>query len=319
MGRIWIILSLLLLVSGCSASGDSKEATVGLLLTDPIEDQDWNQKGFDGAMELKEKLEAEVHVRENVRSLEEVEQAVEELAAEGVNLLFGHSSWYADMFMNIKDKHEDIHFVSFNEQTIGENVTSLHFEGYAMGYFAGMLAAETSANEHISIIAAFPYQPEVKGFSDGAMFHNEDVEVNMHFTESWVDSEKALHLFEEDLAAGADVFYPAGDGFHHEVIQLAEANEVHAIGYVSDQHLESSATVLTSTVQNVEEVYKIVGDDFVNGQLESGNLSFDFQEDAISLGRFSESVSASTEEWLMDAVERYKETGLLPHEQNEEG
>lgn len=310
---------ILMILAGCSASGETQEATIGLLLTDPIEDQDWNQKGYEGAMQLHNELDAEVHVRENIRSLEEVEQAVDELAAEGVNLLFGHSSWYADMFMNMKDEYKDIHFVSFNEQTIGENVTSLHFEGYAMGYFAGMLAAETSPNAHISIIAAFPYQPEVKGFADGAMFHDDSVEVSMHFTESWVDEELALEYFEEDLAAGADVFYPAGDGFHQEVIQLAEQNEVRAIGYVSDQYLEGSGTVLTSTVQDVEKVYAIVGEDFVNRRLEAGNLSFDFQEEAITLGRFSESVPEETQEWMHDAVERYKQTGLLPHEQNEEG
>ncbi|WP_175444131.1 BMP family ABC transporter substrate-binding protein [Alkalicoccus daliensis] len=318
MKQIGILAVLLLLFSGCALAEEKKEATVGLLLTHPIEDQEWNQQGYQGALQLESELEAEIHVRENIRTFEEVSEAVEELAAEGVNLLFGHSSLYADMFMNLKDEYPEIHFVTFNESTTGENITSVNFEGYAMGYFAGMLAAETSPRGHIAAIGAYPYQPEVQGYAAGAMAHNPEIEVTLRFTESWVDKEEALLLFDELRKDGADVFYPAGDGFHKDIIEKTEDAGLYAIGYISDQYELGEETVLTSTMQHVEQVYLMVGENFISGTLEAGSLSFDFQDDAISLGTFSDAVPENTRRWLENAVEAYKETGLLPHEEETE-
>lgn len=316
--QIGILAALLLVLSACALASEKKEATVGLLLTHPIEDQEWNRQGYEGALQLESEIGAEVYVRENLRTFEEVNSAVEELAEEGVNLLFGHSSLYADIFMNLKDEYPDIHFVSFNEQTTGENISSVNFEGYAMGYFAGMLAAESSPRGHVAAIGAYPYQPEVQGYAAGATAHNPDIEVTLRFTESWVDKDKALHLFDELRKDGADVFYPAGDGFHKDVIEKVKEAELFAIGYITDQHELGRSTVLTSTLQHVEQLYLQVGKDFTEGTLETGTLSFDFQDDAISLGTFSDAVPEETQRWLEEAVETYKETGLLPHEEDSE-
>jgi len=58
----------------------------------------------------------------------------------------------------------------------------------------------------------------------------------------------------------------------------------------------------------------LVASRFFAGELESGNLSFDFKDDVISLGTFSPLVSKEYQEKINQQIEDYKSTGLLPNE-----
>ncbi|PTL38046.1 BMP family ABC transporter substrate-binding protein [Alkalicoccus saliphilus] len=310
---ILLLLFLFLPLTACTQAAEDEELVIGLLLTYEAGQQEWNERGYEAVHRLEEDFGAEVHIRENTKSPGDVRQAVRELEEEGVSLLFGHGAVYADMFMNLKDTYPDVHFVTFNEPVSGENITSVHFEGYAMGYFAGMLAAEQSETGRIAAVGAYPYQPEIHGFADGADYQQSGTEIALRFTESWVDREAALsHL--KNLPDETDVVYAAGDGFHQEIIEQAEKADIYTIGYLGDNDSDGEM-VLTSTVQHVEKLYEETASEYVDGTLKPGNRRVDFQDGFISLGAFGPAVDEETKEWLEHIVEEYKETGLLPHEQ----
>nr|TXF85934.1 BMP family ABC transporter substrate-binding protein [Alkalicoccus halolimnae] len=314
--RVWkyALIPFLALINGCSGQQE-EEPAVGMLMTYGVEDQEWNQQGYNGVMQLQEQLNADVHVKEHIDSFSEAEEAVETLEEEGVTLLFGHGAVYADIFMNIKDDYEHIHFVAFNEHVSGSNITSVQFDGYAMGYFAGMIAAEQSETGSVASIAAYPYQPEVRGFAEGAAAHG--AEAALRFTGSWVDDEEAQLLFDEVTAGGSDIVYPAGDGFHEGIIEKAREQNIFTVGYLNEDFKEES-TVLTSTIQHVEELYIQVAEAYVQGDLESGNHVYDFEDELISLAPFSPEMDEEAVRRVTEAVEYYKETGLLPFEQEQE-
>ncbi|MFC4735326.1 BMP family ABC transporter substrate-binding protein [Bacillus daqingensis] len=313
-----VFVTLLLITTACASAEERDRMEVGLLLTHPIEEQEWNRQGYEGVLQLQSDYDAEVHVMEGITNFEETAEAVEQLADEGVNLLFGHGSIYSDMFLQLNNDYEDIHFISFNESASAENVSSMHFEGYAMGYFAGMLAAEQSVSGHIAVIGAFPYQPEVQAFAEGARWHDPDIQVSARMTESWIDDHAAVHYLDELADEHADVFYTAGDGFSEAAIERAADRGVHVIGYVTDQSSVSQETVLTSTLQHVEELYLTAADRFLNGTLEPGRHSFDFADGAISFAPFGPAVEEETKEWINEMVQSYAEDGKLPHESEQE-
>ncbi|WP_096189405.1 BMP family ABC transporter substrate-binding protein [Evansella halocellulosilytica] len=309
----WMIL-LLIIVAGC-AEGDRNELNkVGLLVSHPVDDQGWNSKAYQGMLNIQSNLEAEVYIKEDVKTLSSITEAVEEFSDQGVSLIFGHGILFAEHFMDLKSEYPDIHFVSFNGEVSGENITSLHFEGYAMGYFAGMISSKMSSTNKLGIIAAFPYQPEVDGFKDGAAFDNSEVEVEVEFVESWVNTEKAIDYFYKLKEEGVDVFYPAGDGYHVPVVEEIKNEGLYAIGYVGDHIDLGESTVLTSTVQHVEKLYEYVAQTYEAGDLHTGNLYYDFSDGVITLGEFSPEIPHEIIEWIEDYVERYIETGELPHE-----
>ncbi|MBU9721805.1 MULTISPECIES: BMP family ABC transporter substrate-binding protein [Bacillaceae] len=313
--KVWYfsLIILIFFVSGCGSNGNGLEKA-GILLPHPIDDQGWNSKGYQGMLNIQSTFDIQVIIKEDIHTEDSIFTSVKEMDEEGVTLIFGHSSLYADYFMELKDQYPHIHFVSFNGEVEGENVTSVHFEGYAMGYFAGLLSSEMTKTNQLGIIAAFSFQPEVQGFKDGAVFNREEVSVTVEFVESWVDSTKAIKYFHRMKEEGVDVFYPAGDGFHVEVVEEVKRSGLFAIGYVGDHYDLGEQTILTSTVQHVEKLYEKVVNDFIEGKLESGNHYYDFADEVISLGEYGINVPDEKRDWIEKAIKEYIETGKFPHE-----
>ncbi|MEK4199289.1 BMP family ABC transporter substrate-binding protein [Cytobacillus sp. FSL K6-0265] len=309
-----LVLCLFLLTSCGQVFSGGQLQKVGLLVPDTINDQVWGTKGYKGLLKIQSTYEIDVYYKEGMNSQLVVERAIKEFSKKGVNLIFGHGNEYAEYFNQVSAQYPDIQFVSFNGDAQNKNTTSLNFEGYAMGFFGGMVAGEMTATNIVGIIAAFEWQPEIKGFIDGVNFQNDKADVKIHYVENWDDAHKAAGLMDKLVIEKADVVYPAGDGYNVPVIEKVKEHGLYAIGYVSDQsHLGKSA-VLTSTIQHVDHLYEIVAEQFHNGELQSGNLAFDFQDDAISLGAYSPELPQPFIQQLNAAVKKYKETGNLPNE-----
>ncbi|PFO06201.1 BMP family ABC transporter substrate-binding protein [Bacillus sp. AFS076308] len=313
VNRFGIILLCLLLLAACGepkASG--KLQKVGLLVPETINDQVWGTKGFNGMLKIQSKFHVEVFYKEGMNSQAIVEQAVKEFDQKGVNLIFGHGSEYAEFFNNISKQYPNIHFVSFNGDAKNKNTTSLTFKSHAMGFFGGMVAAHMSHTKRVGVLAAYEWQPEIEGFYQGALAENKDTKVSIEYVGNWDDKQKAIQLAEQMLKNGVDVVYPAGDGFNVPVIEQVKEHGLYVIGYVSEQSDLGESTVLTSTIQQVDKLYVKVAEQYNNGNLHSGNLSYDFQDNVISLGKFSPLVSKEFIGQLNRQIDHYKKTGELP-------
>ncbi|WP_223700702.1 BMP family ABC transporter substrate-binding protein [Sutcliffiella deserti] len=312
---IGLLLLFILLLSACGQPSPENELQkVGMLVPDSISDQVWGTKGYKGLLRIQSQYEVDVFYQEEIVSEEAIKRAVKDFDEEGINLIFGHGSEYAQVFNRIAEDYPDIHFVCFNSDVHGNNVTSLNFKANAMGFFGGMVAAKMTETNNIGVIAAFEWQPEVDGFFEGTLYENPDANIYIEYTHDWNDPEIAGSMLEGMLAKGVDVVYPAGDGFNIPIINTLKDRGLYAIGFVSDQSDLGEYTVLTSTVQHVPELYELVAKRFLAGELESGNLYFDFEDEVISLGKFSPLVSKEYQQEIAEHIHRYKESGLLPNQ-----
>lgn len=318
MKRTILLLFIVVLVATTTACIQATKKNqidrVGLLVEDTIDDQGWNSKGYEGLLRIQASVGVDVFLKEEVDSFVEISEAIKELDDQDVNLIFGHGRLFAETFNQLKDNYPHIHFVSFNGQVEGENVTSLHFNGYAMGFFAGMLAAEMTESNEIGIIAAESWQPEINGFTDGANYVNPQVHTTVQLVGDWANSELALDYFHQMKEAGVDVFYPCGDAFNVPVIEEVKKHHLFSIGYISDFSDIGGASVLMSTIQHVEKLYELVAKKHNEGTLESGNLYYDFSDRVISISKYSPVVSEELQRQLNEAIEQYIESGKLPHE-----
>ncbi|WNF35759.1 BMP family ABC transporter substrate-binding protein [Bacillaceae bacterium IKA-2] len=304
-------------IIGCSTSTETEVITkVGLLLPDKIDDQGWNGKGYEGLLKIHSNLNFDVFYKEEINTKEKSVATIDEFLLSGANLIFGHGQMYAPIFMEIKDDYPDIHFVVFNGEVSGDRITSLRFQGYSMVFFAGMLASEMSETKNLGVIAAEPWQPEVKGFKEGALFQNKDVDVIVKYVSSWIDVSAALEHYHKMVENDVDVFYPAGDGYHVAVIEEIKKDGLSVIGFVGDHSDLGESTVLTSTIQHADELYEIIAEKFHNGQLATGNMNFDFSEGVISLGPYSPEVPLELQKKIDTAIRTYIETGKMPSETN---
>lgn len=311
--KYMLIVVLVSLLSSCSNSSDKgKINKVGLLVPETISDQVWGTKGYKGLLNIQSNFDVDVFYKEGINSKVMMERSISEFKQKDVNLIFGHGSEYSDSFNKMAPDYPNIHFVSFNGDAKQKNTTSIKFEGHAMGFFGGMTAAHMSKTKKIGIIGTHSFQPEIKGFVEGATYEDKNAMVLLRYTENWDDEQKAIKLLDELIADGVDVVYPAGDGYNVPVIEKVKEKGLYAIGYISDQSDLGENTVLTSTIQHVSDLYEIVAEKFANGELQSGNLYFDFQDGVITMGKFSPLVDQKFRGKIDKYVEIYKKTGNLP-------
>ena len=311
-----MIMILFAMLSSCQKEDHQGHLhKVGLLVPETINDQVWGTKGYKGMLLIQSHFDVDVYYKEWMNSKVLTEKAVEEFSHKGINLIFGHGSEYAEYFNEIAPKFPNIHFVSFNGNATAKNTTSLKFEGYAMGFFGGMTAAHATKTNKIGILATYKWQPEIKGFIDGAKYENPNVHVFRQYVGNWDDTDRALNLLDKLIGQGTDVVYPAGDRYSVPVIQKLKEKGLFAIGYVSDQSVLGKDTVLTSTVQHVDKLYAAAAKRFAEGKLPPGNMYFDFQDGVISMGKWSPVVDKSFRKRINREIEIYTKTGKLPNQQ----
>jgi len=313
--KLGSVLIILLSLLGCGqpvASGELEK--VGLLVTETIDEKVWGTKGYKGLLKIQSELNVDVYYKEGMNDEADIREAIEEFHNNGVNLIFGHGSEFTNYFNEISSEYPDIHFVVFNGEANGENVTSLNFDSNAMGFFGGMVAGEMTKTNKVAVLAAFEWQPEVDGFFEGAYYQNENVEVDIQYVQDWNNTDIALTLLDQMIEDGVDIVYVAGDGYNIAVIEKLKEEGLYAIGFVSDQSDLGKGTVLTSTVQHVDKLYEVVAKEFDNGKLENGELYYDFKDGVISLGTFSPLVNEEFKSTVMESIKEYKETGLLPNQ-----
>lgn len=305
-------------LAGCMQSGEINEIErVGMLIEHSINDQTWGNKGYRGLLEIEEELDVEVFFQEGVNTQQLVNRAVEEFANQGVQLIIGHSSNYGELFHTIQGAYPDIHFLYVNGAYSDENLTSLNFNSLAMGYFAGMIAAEMTETNHVGIIAAYEWQPEVEGFYEGVKYQNEDVEVAIQYVYNWDESDLAMEYYHHMVEGGVDVIYPAGDSYSVPVVEAAKEDQIYSIGFVNDQQVIGGQSVLTSTIQHIDKLYVHAVEQLMEGNLDGGIYNFGFAEEVITMGPYSEKVPHYLQEKIKKNIETYIETGLLPYQQNE--
>ncbi|MCM3004849.1 BMP family ABC transporter substrate-binding protein [Priestia koreensis] len=312
---IGCIIVLVLFLASCGQPKDGQLKSVGLLVPETINDQVWGTNGYKGMLKIQSTYNRDVFYKEHTDSERAVKQAVKEFSKQGVNLIFGHGEEYASYFNKLGKQYPDIHFVSFNGDAKGDNVTTVNFKGKAMGFFGGMVAGKMTKSKKVGVIAAYDWQPEVKGFLDGVKFQQPNAQVEMKVVKSWDDKKTARQYADEMIKSGVDVVYPAGDGFNVSIIEKLREKGIYAIGYVADQSDLGQDTVLTSTVQHVDTLYELVAKDYDKGTLKTGNLMYDFDNKVISLGKFSPLVDKAYQKEIQHYINEYKRTGKLPDQQ----
>lgn len=307
------LLCMLLLSAGCIHSEPAgKISSVGMLVPESVSDQVWGTLGYKGLLNIQSDFGVNVYYKESVLNKQAAARSIEEFERKGVNLVFGNGNHFVDYFNELAPDYPNIHFVSFNGHATEKNTTSMSFEGHAMGFFGGMTAAHMSRSKTIAVIAAYDWQPEIKGFIEGAKYEDPEVNVIVQYTEDWDNAGKALEKLDAVTGDGADVVYPAGDGFNVPIIESIKTMGLFAIGYVSDQSDLGESTVLTSTVQHLDKLYEIAAERYAEGKLSSGDLSFGMKEGAITMGKFSPVVDKAFQVKAEKLINEYKRTGKLP-------
>jgi transcriptional activator of comK gene len=317
MKNVLLALILVMLVVGCSANNPpspsqptnsdtlNSHAKIGLLMSGAIADQTWNSQAYRALKQIKKQYGVEVDYKENVISKQSQIAEAGKMAANGFTLVIGNGAEFQKAFNEVAVKYPSTHFVFFNANPVGKNVTANSFTP-SLGYFSGMIAGLYTKTHKIGVIPAFTTPLSVSAFIEAAKEQDPRNQVFLGSVGSWDDKSKAGKITNKMLASGVDILAPMGDGYNIEVTMRASKAHAHVIGYVSDLAYMADNTVITSAQQNLMAAYSKIADDYFHNRLYAGKILLDFKDKAQYFSTFN-GVSTEIQKKVMERINEYNE------------
>ena len=236
----------------------TKERTkVGFILNGSCQDQSWGQSHYEAMEKTAEELNLEVCYRENVAKDESSMAVMEELIAEGCEILICNSVQFGEWELQIAKKYPEIYFFHATGTQTNDNLSTYFGRMYQMRYLCGIVAGLQTETDQIGYVAAYPI-PEVNrginAFTLGVRSVNEEAVVYVQWCNSWTNEEMVNEAANELLNAyDIDVLTLHCDSM--VPLEIAEERGIWSIGYNMDNSTQYADSFLTAPVWRWENFY----------------------------------------------------------------
>jgi basic membrane protein A len=293
--RLLTILSVFTLILtmglGSVASTVAQESVAGkrvaVLFPGLVDDQSWNQAGFEGLQRL-EAEGAEIAYTERVNQSQQVE-VFRNYAQQGFDIIVGHGGEYMDAALQVAAEYPDLQFVVTNGNQGAENVTSFTLSYRDMGVLAGALAGLMTQTNKVAVVAGQEIPVAlgaVEGFQEGVARVNPEAEVNVTYTGSWEDVDKAREAALALISDGADVLWHVLDAADAGVLSAADDEGLMAIGLYGDQSALAPNAHIGAIIADASELVYAAGSMPLDGQVYDEGIA----AGVVSIGSYSDAV-----------------------------
>jgi basic membrane protein A len=277
MLRWFPVLSLLcaIVFAQGPVSAQSDTLKVAFIYVGPVGDYGFSYAHDLGRQALEEAIpEVETVYVESVPEAE-VEPFIDQLVADGADVVIATSFGYGDGVLAAAARYPDVIFGHATGVQRAPNVMTFMADFYQVYYLNGLIAGALSDSGDIGYVAAFPI-PEVKrhinAFAIGAQEVNPEATVDVRWLYSWFDPAGAKEATEALMAQGADVFAFTEDT--PTVIQTAASK-----GYPSYSHYASMLEFSPETVVSGQIVHwQTILIDFIQGVLDGEYTNQNLQD-----------------------------------------
>ncbi len=270
-GLLGLIFAALLL-SSLGFAQDKLKA--GFIYVGPVGDAGWTYGHDIARKKLEEATGVETTIIESVAEAD-VESFIDQLVADGANVIFTTSFGYGDGTLAAAERYPDVFFGHATGIERAPNVMTYIAELYQAYYINGLIAGSLTKSNKIGYVAAFPI-PEVKrhinAFALGAKEANPDAEVEVRWLFNWFDPSGAKEATEALIDEGADVFAFTEDT--PTVIQTAGEKGFPSFSHYASMLDFSPETVVSGQLAHWEAIYI----DFIKG-IQSGKYTTENLED----------------------------------------
>jgi basic membrane protein A len=308
-----IVLALMIVASIISACGSSPAATeapaekpkIAMLMAVSCDDTGWGSSACDGMEKAQEQFDIEVSISERV-AIPDAETAMRDYAERGYDLVIGHGFQFGDAAQNVAAEYPDTMFAVYAGTVTGDNLVSVDPLSQEVGYLAGIVAGHTTDTQKIGAIGGMDIPAVVRvleGYCQGAQSVDPAIECQYAYVDSWDDIQKGKEAAVAMINSGADVFFHDASFVGVGMIQAAAENDVHAIGFATDQRDVAPGTVLTSVLEGIDNSMVMLVDLLLKGELEGGMLRPGMADGVFKLGPYDDQVSQE----VRDEVEQAKE------------
>jgi basic membrane lipoprotein Med (substrate-binding protein (PBP1-ABC) superfamily) len=139
----------------------------------------------------------------------------------------------------------------------------------------------------------------VEGFQEGVARVNPDAEVNVTYTGSWEDVDKAREAALALISDGADVLWHVLDAADAGVLSAAEDEGLMAIGLYGDQSALAPTAHIGAIIADASELVYAAGSTPLDGQVHDEGIA----QGVVSIGHFSDAVPQEVQDQIAAILE----------------
>ena len=302
---------LLLCAAGCSngaGSGEEKDDAlqIAILLPSSPTDGGWGQIGAEGLKYAAEQLNTEPIIIE-AATADLMKSEAEALAADGVDIIFGHGGQYASPFSEISDNYPETLFISNGGDIVKDNQMPLSISMEQLNYIQGVIGATLSESGKLGVLIGgdFPtYRVASRAFELGAKSVKPDIEVMVGITQDSNDMNEGYELTMSQINAGADVLFSNANQASLGGISAAKEKDTYIFGVINDIQGEAPDQTIASACQDYGAAMVNVAQRYLNGELKPEVITVGIEEGAL-IWVWNEKVKQTLPE---DVVALYDET-----------
>lgn len=279
---------------------------VGFIYNGAITDEGYCQAHDQGRLALVEMGIPTLYV-ENVDSKRLLcSDAIEDLIAEGCNVIYAVSIEFYDDVSKAADKYPDVIFGHCSGTGTKKNLTTYFGKIYQTRYLSGVVAGLKSKTGRIGYVAAHPI-PEciraINAFTIGARSVNPDIQVDVVWTMTWYDPiiEKKGAL--KVLEGGCDVIAQAQDTPAAQLV--AQDAGIFCIGYnFAPKEPKAPAAFLTAPIFHWEKFIKEDVESILDGTWHSRQYWGGLETGVVGLADLTELCEPGTKEHVEKRMEK---------------
>ncbi|MCM3068069.1 BMP family ABC transporter substrate-binding protein [Priestia flexa] len=277
---------------------------VAILTSDVIVDQSWGSLAYKGKVEIENEFPVIAKVYSQLDSKQKIQNAVQAAVEEKAEVIIGHGREFSPFFNKLATSYPDVHFVTIHGTAEHSNQTVYTFDQYQTEYEAGVAASFKTSSNKVGLIDAFEAREKNKGFENGLMAANQNIEFFYRVVNSRDDSKKAVELMNELVDQGVDVIYTKGNSYNRDIISVAKEKGIYVIGYLDDQSYMGESQVLTSVINDVPQSYRSIMEDyFSESGLPSGTVVLDENDGVYRLAPFGPMYTEKEKSAIEDSIE----------------
>ena len=222
---------------GAAPSEAQEKLKVGFVYVGPIGDHGWTSEHNRGRLAIENAFgdRVETVYVENVPEGPEAGDALDDLLAQGAQLIFTTSWGYGDATVEAAKRHPEVRFEHATGVRRMNNLSVYSARFYEGRYVTGQIAAAVSKTGRAGYIASFPIPEVVRGinaFMLGAQSVDPDFQLDIEWVFTWYDPAVEAQAAQRLVRKGTDVLTQHTDST--APMKLADDRGLIAFGQASD-------------------------------------------------------------------------------------
>ncbi len=272
-------------VSNFDPATASTKLRVALLTPGPISDNSWNGSAYQGLLQLRDSLGAEIsHIQ--TRTPADFDENFRQYGAQGYRLVIGNGFEFQDAARRVAPVYPNTIYVITSGRVSGPNLAGVTFLFEEASYEAGIIAAAVTKTNRLGLIAGTEL-PTVKtsfeAFARGARSIKPNVQIVTSFIGNWEDASVGKEQALTQIARGVDVIFQNADAAGLGVFQAVKEKKVFAIGSNANQNDIAPDFILASVVIDLPKAFILIGRKVEDGTFTGGILDLGVHDDVVRL------------------------------------